>query len=59
MGILIALACIFPQESMPGIIRGVFAFCASVLLVTLQLPCVLLGICFGDAVKAALGVTLK
>ena len=59
MGILIALACTFPQESTPGIILGVFTFCAPVLLVTLQLPCVLLVICFGDPVKAALGVALK
>jgi hypothetical protein len=59
MGILIALACTFPQESTPGIILGVFTFCALVLLVTFKLPCGLLEICFGDPVKAALGVALK
>ena len=50
MGILIAFTCTFPQESTPGIILGVFTFCAPGLLVTFKLPYGLLGICFGDPV---------
>ena len=34
-------------------------FCVPSLLVTFQLTCVLLGICFGDAMKAAFRVALK
>ena len=58
MGFLIALA--FPQASTtPDISPEVFAFCAPILFVTVQLLCVLLGICFSDSVKASLRVPLK